>query len=45
MSKELKYRAICFICNKPFDSRKGFLYFGHLICTNCSKELKYKRYL
>ena len=40
MSKEMKYRAVCPLCNKGFDTRnEGFLYWGHLICANCYHEM------
>ena len=33
--KEMKYRAICPVCNKSFDSRNGYLLNGKLICHEC----------
>ena len=34
----LRYRAICYKCEKPFDSRQGvpFLW-GNLCCPDCYK--------
>lgn len=40
MSKELKYRAICPYCKKPFDLRnEQFMLYGELICADCYHEL------
>lgn len=36
MSKELKYRAVCPLCGKPFDSRDGNLSpDGKVVCHEC----------
>lgn len=41
MNKELKYRAICPICSKAFDSRnEGFLIRGRLHCADCYHQQK-----
>lgn len=31
----MKYRAICPVCNKSFDSRNGYLLNGKLVCHEC----------
>ena len=48
---KLKYRAICPLCGKAFDSREGELLDGKLVCPDCckdneanTKELKKKQY-
>ena len=44
MSKDKSYkcRAVCPICNKPFDTRKeGAIYLGDLICNECYKEKRH----
>jgi formylmethanofuran dehydrogenase subunit E len=40
--KTMQYRAICPKCGKPFDSRKGVPFFGHLCCPDCYE--KYTKY-
>lgn len=32
---KLKYRVICPVCSKPFDSRVGYLLNGRLVCPEC----------
>lgn len=50
-NKELKYRAICPLCDKPFDMREGKLLFldNRLYCKDCRdkllKTIKYKTYI
>lgn len=39
--KELKYRAICPHCKKPFDTRFGQLFWGKLICPECEKAMRH----
>lgn len=41
MSKLMKYRAVCPLCNKGFDSRTGELYRGQLVCPDCHKKIPY----
>lgn len=48
---KLKYRAICPLCGKAFDSREGEVLDGKLVCPNCfkdneanTKELEKKQY-
>ena len=36
-NKDLRYRAICPHCGKPFDTRLGQLFWGELICPECEK--------
>lgn len=36
--KDLKYRAICPLCGKAFDSRKGKVLDGKLVCPDCFKD-------
>lgn len=40
--KDLKYRAICPLCGKVFDSREGELLDGSLVCPDCLKD--YRQY-
>lgn len=40
--KDLKYRAICPLCGKVFDSREGELLDGKLVCPDCFKD--YRQY-
>lgn len=40
-NKELKYRAVCPHCNKGFDTRKGVLYWGVLVCPDCEKKMRH----
>lgn len=42
MDKDLKYRAICPICNKTFNSKFGIIVDGKLVCPICSR--KYTHY-
>lgn len=42
MDKDLKYRAICPICNKVFNSKFGNIVDGKLVCPICSA--KYSHY-
>lgn len=35
---KLKYRAICPLCGKAFDSREGELLDGKLVCPDCFKD-------
>lgn len=35
---KLKYRAICPLCGKAFDSREGELLGGTLVCPDCFKD-------
>lgn len=43
--KELRYRAICYNCGKPFDSRYGMNILGHLCCYECEKIYrKYRKF-
>ena len=44
-NKELKYRAICPYCKKPFDTREGELAYGILCCKDCYKKIPYQTYL
>lgn len=43
MSKDLKYRAICPVCGKGFDTRyEGFLDGGkRLICADCYHKIPF----
>lgn len=41
-NKELKYRVICHVCNKPFDVRNGKNYYGHIICEDCYNKIPFK---
>ena len=46
MNKDLRYRAICPICKKPFDSRYGNIINGKVICSICyMKNTHYNEYL
>lgn len=40
--KDLKYRVICPLCGKVFDSREGELLDGKLVCPDCFKD--YRQY-
>lgn len=42
MDKDLRYRSICPICNRAFNSKFGNIVDGKLVCLLCSR--KYKRY-
>ena len=38
MNKNIKYRIVCPICNKGFDSREGQKLNERIICSNCYKN-------
>jgi len=40
-NKELKYRAICPKCRKPYDIRRGEILNGVLMCSDCFKAIPY----
>ena len=39
---DLKYRIICFECNKPFDSRTADNINGYSICPECMRKKVYR---
>lgn len=39
--KDLKYRAICPLCGKAFDSREGELLDESLVCPDCFKDYRH----
>ena len=41
---KLKYRIICNVCNRPFDSRTAYNFNGHSICRECFKKVKIEIY-
>ena len=43
--KGLRFRAVCYTCNKAFDTRAVQIYFGHLICPECNEKLSKYRIL
>lgn len=46
MSKDLKHRAVCPLCGKPFDSRKGKLSSdGKLVCHECYEHFGFATYI
>ena len=40
-NKELKYRAVCPQCGKPYDTRNGKNLNGVLLCPECYKALPF----
>lgn len=46
MDKDLKYRAICPLCEKPFDSRDGKLSpDGKVVCQECYEHFGFATYI
>lgn len=46
MDKDLKYRAICSLCSKPFDSRDGKLSpDGKVVCQECYDHFEFGTYM
>ena len=41
-NKELKYRGICPLCNKPYDTREGKYLNGFLYCKDCFNSFNFK---
>lgn len=46
MSKDLKYRAVCPLCGKPFDSRDGKLIpDGKVVCGECYEHFGFSTFM
>lgn len=45
MDRDLRYRAICPICNRVFNSKFGELLDGKVVCPICfTKHIRYSEY-
>lgn len=45
MNKDLKYRALCPLCGKVFDSRYGKLADGKVVCQECYDHFGFETYM
>ena len=45
MDKDLKYRAICPLCGKAFDSRYGKFADGKVVCQECYEHFGFGAYM
>ena len=45
MYKDLKYRAICPLCGKAFDSRNGKFADGKVVCQECYEHFGFATYI